>query len=162
MRHKFLRVLGSAAALAVVLGTAACADDGGGDDNNNQGQGRDCTVKIAFFGALTGPNAALGINIRNGGKLAFDKYNNDSNRDTCQIQFDERDSQGDERQAPGIADAIIQDPDIIGVLGPAFSGESRAANGKLSDNGVTIITASATNPTLAQQGWKTFHRALGN
>ncbi|MBA3490356.1 MAG: branched-chain amino acid ABC transporter substrate-binding protein, partial [Longispora sp.] len=59
------------------------------------------------------------------------------------------------------ADAVVQDSKIIGVVGPAFSGESKAANGKLSANGVPILTI-ATNPTLAEQGWKTFHRVLGN
>jgi branched-chain amino acid transport system substrate-binding protein len=36
------------------------------------------------------------------------------------------------------------------------------ANPILSQAGVVIITPSATNPTLAKQGWKTFHRGLGN
>ncbi|MGY0230823.1 branched-chain amino acid ABC transporter substrate-binding protein [Longispora urticae] len=159
MRQTFVRAFGGAAVLALALGASAgCVKSS--DDANKAG--KDCSVKIAFFGALTGPNAALGINIRDGAKLAIDQYNAAKTADNCKIELANNDSQGDEKAAPGIADAIVQDTKIIGVVGPAFSGESKAANGKLSDNGVTIITPSATNPTLADQGWKTFHRALGN
>ncbi|WP_412542314.1 branched-chain amino acid ABC transporter substrate-binding protein [Longispora sp. K20-0274] len=159
MRQTFVRAFGGAAVLALALGASAgCVKSNDGD----KASGKDCSVKIAFFGALTGPNAALGINIRDGAKLAIDQYNTAKSADNCKIELVNNDSQGDEKQAPGLADAIVQDAKIIGVVGPAFSGESKAANGKLSDNGVTIITPSATNPTLAEKGWKTFHRALGN
>ncbi|WP_018349868.1 branched-chain amino acid ABC transporter substrate-binding protein [Longispora albida] len=157
MRQKFVRAFGGAAVLALALGaSAACADD-----TKNSSSGSDCKVKIAFFGALSGGNANLGINIKDGAKLAIDQYTK-ANPNGCKIELVQKDSQGDEKQAPAIADAIIGDSSIIGVVGPAFSGESKAANPKLSGAGVTIITPSATNPTLADQGWKTFHRALGN
>jgi branched-chain amino acid transport system substrate-binding protein len=147
--------MGGIAVLAVLGISTGCANGG---DTKTSANGN-CSVKIAFFGALTGPNAALGINVRDGAKLAIDQYN--VSKPACKIDLISKDSQGDEKQAPGIADAVIQDAKIIGVIGPAFSGESKAADGKLSSNGVPIITI-ATNPTLANQGWKTFHRALGN
>ncbi|GIG62556.1 branched chain amino acid ABC transporter substrate-binding protein [Longispora fulva] len=155
MKQRFVpAVVVLTAALAATAGCARSGSDG------TAASGKDCTVKIAFFGALTGSNAALGINVRDGAKLAIDQYNA-SRQDTCKIELDNRDSQGDEKVAPGVADAVIPDQKIIGVVGPAFSGESKAAAGKLSENGLTMITI-ATNPSLSTKGWKTFHRALGN
>jgi branched-chain amino acid transport system substrate-binding protein len=57
---------------------------------------------------------------------------------------------------------LISDDSIIGVLGPAFSGESKAVDGLFDQAGLVSVTASATNPGLAQHGWKTFFRGLAN
>lgn len=142
--------------LALVAGgTAAC---GGGDDAASGGD--KCGYKIAFFGALTGSSAALGINENNGVKLAVDKYNKE-NAD-CKVELVGLDSQGSPDQAPQLAQKAIDDPKILGIVGPAYSGESEAANPLFSEAGLVHITASATRPSLAQQNWKTFFRVVGN
>jgi branched-chain amino acid transport system substrate-binding protein len=149
-------VIGGAAMLALVAGgTAAC---GGGDDAASGGD--KCGYKIAFFGALTGSSAALGINENNGVKLAVDKYNKE-NAD-CKVELVGLDSQGSPDQAPQLAQKAIDDPKILGIVGPAYSGESEAANPLFSEAGLVHITASATRPSLAQQNWKTFFRVVGN
>ena len=155
MRQKFSRALGGVAAVALALSVAACSsgDDAGGD-------GAACGYKIAFFGALTGPAAALGINENNAVKLAVKQYN-DQNPD-CKVELVELDSQGSPDQAPALAQRAIDDEKILGIVGPAFSGESEAANPLFAEAGLVHITASATRPSLAEQGWKTFFRVVGN
>ncbi|RKN18742.1 branched-chain amino acid ABC transporter substrate-binding protein [Micromonospora musae] len=155
MRQKLTRVIGGVAMLALVAGGAACSS--GGEETAS---GDKCGNKIAFFGALTGSSAALGINENNGVKLAVDKYNKE-NAD-CKVELVELDSQGSPDQAPGLAQKAIDDTKILGIVGPAYSGESEAAGPLFNEAGLPTITASATNPTLAQQGWKTFFRAVGN
>ncbi len=112
------------------------------------------------LGALTGDAANLGINMKNGAKLAVDQYN-DKHKD-CTAELKEFDSQGDEKQAPGLARQLIQDKKIIGVIGPAFSGESVAADPIFNEAAVTTITPSATRPSLSANSWKVFHRAVAN
>ncbi|MBE1492214.1 branched-chain amino acid transport system substrate-binding protein [Plantactinospora soyae] len=141
--------------MALVASAAACG--GGGEETAG---GEACGSKIAFFGALTGSSAALGINENNGVKLAVDKYNK-ANPD-CKVEQVELDSQGSPDQAPQLAQRAIDDEKILGIVGPAYSGESEAANPLFSEAGLVHITASATNPTLAQQKWPTFFRAVGN
>ncbi len=147
---------------AAALALSAC----GGTSSNNGAAGngdsgkKNCNQKIAFFGALTGDAANLGINIQNGAKLAIDQYN-EKNAD-CKVTLVSLDSQGDPAQAPGLAKRAIDDKDIIGIVGPSFSGESKAADPLFSEAGLVTITASATNPALGQQGWKSFFRVLGN
>ncbi|MFU8872624.1 branched-chain amino acid ABC transporter substrate-binding protein [Micromonospora sp. SL4-19] len=157
MRQKLARVIGGAAMLALVAGGTACSS--GGDDTASGG-GDKCGNKIAFFGALTGSSAALGINENNGVKLAVDKYNKE-NAD-CKVELVPLDSQGSPDQAPGLAQKAIDDAKILGIVGPAYSGESEAADPLFSEAGLVHITASATRPSLSQQGWKTFFRAVGN
>ncbi|RUL94348.1 branched-chain amino acid ABC transporter substrate-binding protein [Verrucosispora sp. FIM060022] len=158
MRQKLARLVGGVAIAALALGgTAACKSDSGTDEASG---GDGCGSKIAFFGALTGPNAALGINMNGGVKLAVDKYNKE-NAD-CQVTLVPLDSQGNPEQAPGLAQQAIDDTKILGIVGPAFSGESEAANPLFSEAELVHITPSATRPSLADQGWKTFFRAVGS
>lgn len=149
-----LRVAGLAVAMTV--GLTACTSTTGDD----AAAGTSCGFKIAFFGALTGDNANIGLAPRDGAKLAVDQYN--TSHASCQAELVNFDSQGDAKQAPGLAQKIVQDPKILGVVGPAFSGESEAADPILNQGGVTTITPSATRPSLASQGWSVFHRAVGN
>jgi branched-chain amino acid transport system substrate-binding protein len=156
LRQRLVRVVGGVAlAAAMVAGAAACANS-----NSGGSSAKSCGYKIAFFGALTGGNAVLGINIRDGAKLAVDQYNA-KNKD-CKVDLVDKDSVGSPDNAPPLATAVAGDPKILATVGPAFSGESKVADPILSSAGVVILTPSATNPTLATQGWKTFHRGLGN
>lgn len=156
--------------VALALVAAACggddSDDASSAGTRGEGSGTaaggvECEgLALGFFGALTGANANLGINIQKGAQLAIDEFN-EENPD-CQVELKSFDSQGDPAQAPGLATEAINDDSIVGIIGPAFSGESAAANPLFDEAGLPIVTASATNPGLSQEGWAIFHRMLGN
>ena len=149
----------SAPVLAAALVLTGCATKGGSSSAASSG-GKACNLKIGFFGALTGDNANLGINIKNGVDLAVTQYN--AKHADCKVTLTTFDSQGDPAQAPALAQKAVSDKQLVGVVGPAFSGESKAADPIFAKAGLTTITPSATNPTLSQQGWPTFFRMLGN
>jgi branched-chain amino acid transport system substrate-binding protein len=117
-------------------------------------------VSIAMAGALTGPDAALGINIKNGAQLAIDQHN--AANPGCQVQLKPFDTEGDPQKATQIAPQIVDDAFTIGLIGPAFSGETKATGQVFDQAGLVATTASATNVTLSEQGWKTFFRGLAN
>jgi branched-chain amino acid transport system substrate-binding protein len=117
-------------------------------------------VSLAMAGALTGPDAALGINIKNGAQLAIDKHN--AANPGCQVQLKAFDTEGDPQKATQIAPQIINDAFTIGLIGPAFSGETNATGPIFNQAGLPAVTASATNVTLSEKGWKTFFRGLAN
>ena len=71
------------------------------------------------------PNANLGINIQKGAELALDQFA-EKNPD-CKVSLTDYDSQGSKDQSPALAKKAIDDKAVVGILGPAFSGESRAA-----------------------------------
>ncbi|SCF42188.1 branched-chain amino acid ABC transporter substrate-binding protein [Micromonospora mirobrigensis] len=158
MRQKLARVLGGVAISALVIsGAAACKADSG---NEGGGSSAACDLKIGFFGPLTGDAAGLGIHMRNGTKLAIDQYNKD-NAD-CKVNLQEYDSQGDPAKAPALAQQAVGDNKVVGIIGPAFSGESEVADPIFDEAGLPIITPSATRPSLSTKGWKIFHRGVGN
>jgi len=119
-----------------------------------------CGGRIAVLGPLSGDSADLGGNIRAGAQLAFERYR--TRHPDCSVELIDFDSQGDPKQAPALAQRIVDDPRIIGVIGPAFSGESEAALPILDQGGVTTISTGATRIELSDRGWSTFHRLVGN
>ena len=124
------------------------------------GQVRQCPAKLALFGPFSGASADLGQYIHDGVQLAVEQY--DAARPACPVSVVDMDSQGDPKQAPAFAQQVVADPRILGVVGPAFSGESEAADPLLNQGGVATITASATETALSNRGWSTFHRIIGN
>ncbi|GAA1523059.1 branched-chain amino acid ABC transporter substrate-binding protein [Nocardioides humi] len=149
-----------AAALALGLSLTACGTTE--DKKGSGGSGGDaaCDLKLAFFGPETGDAAGLGKPIIQGAQLAIDQYNEEHS--DCEVEFVKRDSQGSPDAAPALATDVAGDDSIIGVVGPAFSGESAAAGPIFAEVGVPTVSPSATNPALSENGWDTFHRALGN
>lgn len=156
--NKFWRAAAATAAAALVLSACGTTDDEGGDGGAGDGEAA-CDVTLAFFGPGTGPAAGLGAPIIDGAKLAIDQYNEDAE---CEVAFEEIDSQGSPDQAPSLATNAANNESIIGIIGPAFSGESAAAGPIFAEAGLPTISGSATNPGLSENGWDTFHRALGN
>ena len=121
------------------------------------------TYTIGFIGALSGPNAQLGINERNGATLAIDQANS-SGKYKFKVKLDPQDSEGDPAKAPAAATALITNPAVIAVIGPAFSGESKAVNPSFcgATPPVPTVTASASNAQLQDQGNKCWHRIIPN
>jgi branched-chain amino acid transport system substrate-binding protein len=143
----------AAAGLALTSSSSSTAGDTGGS-GCTQGQ------KIAFLGATTGDYGALGLNMVGGIKLALDEYNQ-KNPD-CKVSFQPYDSQGDPNKATPLGTKIVGDDSIIGLVGPGFSGESLATGKTFAAAGLPVISPSATNVTITQQGWTTWHRVIGN
>lgn len=160
---KTSRLLALVAASGLVL--SACGSTDSGKDSGNGGSGGSdksafCGKNLAFMGALTGDAGALGQNMVGGIELALKEWN-DKNSD-CQISLKKFDSQGSPDTAPGLATQIVNDESIFGLVGPGFSGESLATGKTFFEAGLPSISPSATNVTITQQGWTTWHRVIGN
>jgi branched-chain amino acid transport system substrate-binding protein len=159
---KTLRGFAALAGVAALTLTAAC---GSSDNSNNNDKGTSaksdlCGKNLAFLGALTGDAGALGQNMVNGINLALKEYN-DKNAD-CKVNLKTFDSQGSPDKAPALATQIVNDDSIFGLVGPGFSGESLATGKTFFEAGLPSISPSATNSSITQQGWTTWHRLIGN
>ena len=166
MKRSRFRLAGLLAVLMLVaLGFAGCGDDD--DDGTDVGSGdtggAKQTAVLAYVGPLTGEAANLGINIRNGAKTAIEEYNKKSDGKFT-VQLKEFDTQGDSAQATTVKDQYINDQSIIGIIGPAFSGETKAVIPSLQEAGLVMISSSATNKDLPNivPNSTVFHRAIAD
>ncbi|TQS42655.1 ABC transporter substrate-binding protein [Cryptosporangium phraense] len=164
----FVAVL--AVIVAVVVGRTLLNGTGNPDDQGSDaaGNGRKepvatnpvCGRRLAWEGPLTGPSGAFGLNSYRGATLAVTEYNR--RHPACTVTLKKADTQGDAPTANNLAAGLVADSAIVGVVGPALSTETQATGGVLNSAGLPFITPTAPSPGLAQNGWRAFHRLVGD
>lgn len=154
-------VLGLAATTA--LGACSNSSDSGGlaGGGSSSSGGGGATYTVAFEGPLSGDNQQLGINEVNAAELAVDQANKTGNLGFT-LKLLKADDAGDPSKAPAAAAQILQDNTVMGVVGPSFSGTTKAVGKTFGDAGLTIVNPSASNGTLQTLGFKTWHRVNPN
>jgi len=144
----------------LVIASLALAGCAGKSNTGGGGGGEVSEVKIGFMGDLTGENSAIVIPPRDGAKLAIKQYNDTNPK--VKITLVEYDSQGKPDQATPLVNKAISTDKIVGLIGPAFSGESKAVGAILEQGKIPSVSPSATNPGLAKNGWTYWHRVVAN
>jgi len=121
------------------------------------------TVKIGHAGPLTGSIAHLGKDDENGVHLAVDEANDKKIKiggKTVKFEMMSEDDQADPKMGPTIAQKFV-DAKVAGVVGHLNSGVSIPASAVYNQAGLPMISGSATNPKLTEQGFKTIFRTVG-
>jgi branched-chain amino acid transport system substrate-binding protein len=120
-------------------------------------------IKIGHVGPLTGQIAHLGKDNENGARLAIEQANEAKiNIDGKEAKFTlvAEDDQADPKVGTTVAQKLV-DAKVAGVVGHLNSGTSIPASPIYSQAGIPVISGSATNPKLTEQGFKTQFRVVG-
>jgi branched-chain amino acid transport system substrate-binding protein len=136
------------------LALTACGGSSGGSSSGGKK-----TYTLAYQGPLSGDNAQLGINMDNGVRLAVEQANAKGDLPFT-LKFTNSDDVGDPAQGPTAAQKLIDDASVVAVVGPAFSGATKASEPLFTQANLVSVSPSATNPTLTSQGFKTFFRVV--
>jgi branched-chain amino acid transport system substrate-binding protein len=127
-----------------------------------QQAGDGAEVKIGHAGPLTGGIAHLGKDNENGARLAIDEAN------AAKITIDGKpvkfalvaeDDQDDPKVGTTVAQKLV-DAKVVGVVGHLNSGVTIPASSIYNQAGIPMITGSATNPKLTEQGYKNVFRVV--
>jgi branched-chain amino acid transport system substrate-binding protein len=121
------------------------------------------TVKIGSAGPLTGEIAHLGKDNDNGVHLAIDQANDKKIKlggKTVKFEVQSEDDQADPKLGPTIAQKFA-DAKAAGVVGHLNSGVTIPASSVYNQAGIPMISGSATNPKLTEQGFKNIFRVVG-
>src|SRR6516162_9521388 len=121
------------------------------------------TVKIGHAGPLTGGIAHLGKDDENGVHLAVDEATDKKMKiggKTIKFEMMSEDDQADPKMGPTIAQKFV-DAKVAGVVGHLNSGVSIPASAVYNQAGLPMISGSATNPKLTEQGFKVVFRTVG-
>ena len=119
-------------------------------------------VTIGYQGPLTGPEAQIGNDQINGVKYAINTFNEKFDG-KIKVTLKAIDDQGDPSIAPKVADTAAKDSNLLGIVGPAYSGAARTSFATYRSALIPLISPSASNPTLtdpnqAFYGSPIFHR----
>ena len=120
-------------------------------------------VKIGHVGPLTGQIAHLGKDNENGARLAVEEANAAGVKIGGQaVKFTllPEDDQADPKVGATVAQKLA-DAKVNGVVGHLNSGTSIPASPIYNQAGIPVISGSATNPKLTEQGFKTQFRVVG-
>ncbi len=122
------------------------------------------TVRIGAASPLTGPQAHIGIDIRNGVQLAIE----DANAANIEIggrkakfEMVPEDDEANPTKATTVAQKLV-DAKVAAVVGHFNSGASIPASKIYADAGIPQISPSSTNPKYTLQGFKTAFRVVAH
>src|SRR5437762_522733 len=120
-------------------------------------------VKIGHVGPLTGGIAHLGKDNENGARLAVEQADGKKMKiggKTVHFVLQGEDDQADPKLGPTIAQKFA-DAKVAGVVGHLNSGVTIPASAVYNQAGIPMISGSATNPKLTEQGFKNVFRDVG-
>jgi branched-chain amino acid transport system substrate-binding protein len=119
-------------------------------------------IKIGHVGPLTGQIAHLGKDNENGARLAIEEAN------AAKIKIDGKDAKfelvaEDDQADPKVGTTVAQklvDAKVAGVVGHLNSGTAIPASDIYNRANLPVISGSATNPKLTEQGFKVQFRVV--
>ena len=121
-------------------------------------------VRIGSASPLTGPQAHIGIDIRNGVQLAIEDANAagvEIGGRKVKFELVAEDDEANPTKATTVAQKLV-DSKVAAVIGHFNSGASIPASKIYSDGGIPQISPSSTNPKYTQQGFKTTFRVVAH
>ena len=119
-------------------------------------------IKIGHAAPLTGGIAHLGKDNENGARLAIEQANEAKLKiGGKEVKFTllAEDDQADPKVGTTVAQKMV-DAKVAGVVGHLNSGVTIPASALYKDAGIPMITGSATNPKLTEQGFKGIFRVV--
>ena len=157
----------SAATLATALALAACGDKASApkaDAPSAPKAPEMQVVKIGSASPLTGAQAHIGIDIRNGVQLAIEDANKAGvtiGGKAVKLEMVAEDDEANPTKATTVAQKLA-DAKVSGVVGHFNSGASIPASKIYADAGIPQISPSSTNPDYTLKGYKTTFRVVAH
>ncbi len=144
MKKKLLALL---LALCMVFALAACGSGGDSGAKNTASGGGDTssgdTIKIGMIGPKTGSNAAYGTSMEEGLTMTIDQINEAGGILGKQVELISLDDRGDATEAQNAFNNLISQGVSL-IIGSATSGATSALTNLANEEGVVLITPSAT------------------
>ncbi len=113
-------------------------------------------IKLGVAGPMTGASAAFGAQLKNGAEQAVADINAAGGILGQQIVISSGDDVGDPKQGVSVANKFVGDG-VKWVVGHFNSGVTMPASEVYAENGMLMISPSATNPKITERGlWNVF------
>jgi len=110
------------------------------------------TIKIGYFGDLSGPTFNFGRSAINGVLLAAAEINQLGGINGRQIDVVIDDDKGSPEEAARLTAKLIDQDKVVAIIGGGTSGNNRAAAPKAFASHIPLIAPSSTDPAVTQAG----------
>ena len=146
MKKRLLVILSMALVLSLVVGCSSGTTTGGTASTGD-------TIKVGVNYELTGAVASYGVDLNDGLQMALEEINDAGGIFGKQLDIMTMDNKSSDTESANVSARLARDG-AIALLGPATSGNTKAAIPAANENKIPIISASATadDITLDTQG----------
>jgi len=120
-----------------------------GEDTNSPDR---TTIKIGYFGDLTGPTFNFGQSAYNGVLMAATEINQAGGINGRKIDVVIEDDKGSPEEAARLTAKLIDQDKVVAIIAGGTSGNSRAAAPKAQASRIPMISPSSTDPAVTQTG----------
>ncbi len=110
------------------------------------------TIKIGFIGPLTGDNANYGIRCSNSARLAINEINEAGGVNGMMLELIAEDSQGAVDRAISSYEKLVYTDNVVAIIGPVFTSPALAVAQRCNEDGIIMITPSATHKDVTALG----------
>ena len=117
------------------------------------------TVSVGVAAPLTGPEAYIGTGMMQGAQMAVEDANaRGPIFGQVKLKLVAVDDQRNPTQAVLVANKLVADPAVVGVVGHFNSSCTKASSSIYHEGRMAQITPASTNPEISRQGFDTFFR----
>ena len=120
--------------------------------NDDENSPNHSTIKIGYFGDLSGPTFNFGQSAINGVLMAADAVNQGGGINGRRIDIVIEDDKGSPEEAARLTAKLIDKDKVVAIIAGGTSGNSRAAAPKAQSSHIPLISPSSTDPAVTQTG----------
>lgn len=154
MKKTFKLFLVAVVALSVLVSCSKGKDSTGANGS---------VIKFGFIGPLSGDYANYGTYCRDAVKLAINEFN-DSRSASEGVKFElvDIDSAADSNKALAAVEKLSSDKNVIGIVGPIITSETFVVSERCQNEGLTVITPSASHKDITNVGNYIFRTTISD
>lgn len=123
---------------------------------------KEVEYNVGFIGPMTGDNANYGILSNNSAKLAVEKFNQAGGINGTPINLITEDSEGNIEKASSSIEKLSSSDKILALVGPVFTGPTFAVADRCQNEGIPLITPSATHADITSTGDMIFRTVVSD
>ena len=113
------------------------------------------TIKIGLLAPLTGFAAADGLSVKNSVDLAVEKVNKQGGLLGKKVELVTYDDRADAKDAVALAQKLIQQDKVVGLVAGSYSMPTRAVAPLFQDEGIPLVAAYAIHPDVTKPATST-------
>jgi branched-chain amino acid transport system substrate-binding protein len=138
-----MRSVARGVALALALVLAACGGTAGtGTSTSNSYQGK--TIQLGAILSINGAGGVYGPSSQKGMELAVEKINGSGGVNGAKLALDVKDDNSDKAQSAQVAQTLIQQGQMLALLGPTLSNSAVAVHPLAESFKIPILAVSTT------------------
>ena len=118
-------------------------------------------VRIASVSPLSGPQAGLGEMVKLGAQMAIEEAQGRFAEQGFKLEFSPQDDQASPDVGVAVARRLVNDSDILGIVGHFNSGVAIPASEVYKDFNLVMVSPANTNPKVTERGYANVNRVCG-